>query len=171
MVSRLAWSGQLYTTTSLRLHVLAKRAASPPQVAAQDKSGVCFGLQGRKPHGLQKCPMTSNVYHPSGVAGVDGGGCVPYSICKGAAPRPPAFHGSPASPNHELLLLDTYHCSRFHSIVQITVLNSEKEVLEESAATANAKMQESREAMAVQAKQLGQLQYLPPRLQDMQEQV
>ena len=55
--------------------------------------------------------------------------------------------------------------------VQISVLNSEKEVLEESAATANAKVQETREAMAAQAKQLGQLQYLPPRLQDMQEQV
>ena len=55
--------------------------------------------------------------------------------------------------------------------MQITVLNSEKEVLEESAATANAKVQEARESMAVQAKQLGQLQYLPPRLQDMQEQV
>ena len=55
--------------------------------------------------------------------------------------------------------------------MQITVLNSEKEVLEESAATANARVQETREAMAAQAKQLGQLQYLPPRLQDMQEQV
>ncbi len=51
------------------------------------------------------------------------------------------------------------------------MLNSEKEVLEEAAANANAKMQESREAMAAQTKQLGQLQYLPPRLQDMQEQV
>lgn len=55
--------------------------------------------------------------------------------------------------------------------MQITLLNSEKEVLEESAATANARVQETREAMAAQAKQLGQLQYLPPRLQDMQEQV
>ena len=51
------------------------------------------------------------------------------------------------------------------------MLNSEKEVLEEAAATAKAKVHESREAMAAQAKQLGQLQYLPPRLQDMQEQV
>ena len=50
------------------------------------------------------------------------------------------------------------------------MLTSEKEVLEESAAAANAKVQESREAMAAQTKQLGQLQYLPPRLQDMQEQ-
>ena len=55
--------------------------------------------------------------------------------------------------------------------MQITVLNSEKEVLEEAAATAKAKVHETREAMAAQAKQLGQLQYLPPRLQDMQEQV
>lgn len=55
--------------------------------------------------------------------------------------------------------------------VQISVLESEQEVLEESAATANLKVQETREAMAAQAKQLGQLQYLPPRLQDMQEQV
>lgn len=55
--------------------------------------------------------------------------------------------------------------------MQISVLNSEKEVLEEAAATANLKVQETREAMAAQAKQLGQLQYLPPRLQDMQEQV
>ena len=51
------------------------------------------------------------------------------------------------------------------------MLTSEKEVLEESAAVANAKVQETREAMAAQTKQLGQLQYLPPRLQDMQEQV
>lgn len=51
------------------------------------------------------------------------------------------------------------------------MLNSEKEVLEEAAASANTKVQESREAMAAQTKQLGQLQYLPPRLQDMQEQV
>ena len=51
------------------------------------------------------------------------------------------------------------------------VLNSEKEVLEEAAASATTKVQESREAMAAQTKQLGQLQYLPPRLQDMQEQV
>ena len=55
--------------------------------------------------------------------------------------------------------------------LQVDVLKGEKEVLEESAAAANAKMQETREAMAVQTKQLGQLQYLPPRLQDMQEQV
>lgn len=53
---------------------------------------------------------------------------------------------------------------------QAQVLTSEKEVLEESAAAANAKAQEIREAMAAQTKQLGQLQYLPPRLQDMQEQ-
>lgn len=51
------------------------------------------------------------------------------------------------------------------------MLNSEKEVLEEAAASATTKVQESREAMAAQTKQLGQLQYLPPRLQDMQEQV
>ena len=55
--------------------------------------------------------------------------------------------------------------------VQVDVLSSEKEVLEESAAAAAARVQESREAMAAQTKQLGQLQYLPPRLQDMQEQV
>lgn len=55
--------------------------------------------------------------------------------------------------------------------MQISVLNTEKEVLEESAAAAIAKVQETRQAMAAQAKQLGQLQYLPPRLQDMQEQV
>lgn len=53
----------------------------------------------------------------------------------------------------------------------MSVLTSEKEVLEDSAAAANLKVQETREAMAAQAKQLGQLQYLPPRLQDMQEQV
>ena len=51
------------------------------------------------------------------------------------------------------------------------MLHSEKEVLEEAAANANARMQENREALAAQTKQLGQLQYLPPRLQDMQEQV
>lgn len=51
------------------------------------------------------------------------------------------------------------------------MLLSEKEVLEEAAANANARMQENREALAAQTKQLGQLQYLPPRLQDMQEQV
>ncbi|DBA89546.1 hypothetical protein WJX79_004564 [Trebouxia sp. C0005] len=54
---------------------------------------------------------------------------------------------------------------------QVEVLHSEKEVLEEAAANANARMQEDREALAAQTKQLGQLQYLPPRLQDMQEQV
>ena len=54
---------------------------------------------------------------------------------------------------------------------QVDVLKTEKEVLEETAANANAKVQENREAMAAQTKQLGQLQYLPPRLQDMQEQV
>lgn len=54
---------------------------------------------------------------------------------------------------------------------QVGVLNSEKEVLEEAAASANAKAKELREAMAAQHKQLGQLQVLPPRLQDMQEQV
>lgn len=63
------------------------------------------------------------------------------------------------------------HCDWHCVCMQISVLNSEKEVLEESAATANAKVQETREAMAAQAKQLGQLQYLPPRLQDMQVQV
>lgn len=55
--------------------------------------------------------------------------------------------------------------------VQMSVLTTEKEVSEDSAAAANLKVQETREAMAAQAKQLGQLQYLPPRLQDMQEQV
>ena len=64
-------------------------------------------------------------------------------------------------------------CHRVHkpcALLQVDVLKGEKEVLEESAAAANAKMQETREAMAAQTKQLGQLQYLPPRLQDMQEQ-
>ena len=51
------------------------------------------------------------------------------------------------------------------------MLHSDKEVLEEAAANANARMQENREALAAQTKELGQLQYLPPRLQDMQEQV
>lgn len=55
--------------------------------------------------------------------------------------------------------------------LQIGVLSSEKEVLEEAASKANAKVREIREAMAGQNKQLGQLQVLPPRLQDMQEQV
>jgi len=53
----------------------------------------------------------------------------------------------------------------------VEVLHSEKEVLEEAAANATSRMQENREALAAQTKQLGQLQYLPPRLQDMQEQV
>jgi len=53
----------------------------------------------------------------------------------------------------------------------VEVLHSEKEVLEEAAANANSRMQENREALAAQTKQLGQLHYLPPRLQDMQEQV
>ena len=56
-------------------------------------------------------------------------------------------------------------------LLKVELLNSEKEVLEEAAADAHARMRESREAMAAQTKQLGQLQYLPPRLQDMQEQV
>ena len=56
-------------------------------------------------------------------------------------------------------------------LCQVGVLNSEKEVLEEAAASANARAKELRESMAAQHKQLGQLQVLPPRLQDMQEQV
>ncbi|KAL3151588.1 Centrosomal protein 135kDa, isoform B [Trebouxia sp. C0009 RCD-2024] len=74
--------------------------------------------------------------------------------------------GAASSANLDCLQAELAHCK-----TQITVLNSEKEVLEEAAASAKAKVHETREAMAAQAKQLGQLQYLPPRLQDMQEQV
>ena len=55
--------------------------------------------------------------------------------------------------------------------VQASVLEGEKEVLQEAAEAAQARLRETRESMAAQIKELSQLQHLPPRLQDMQDQV
>ena len=55
--------------------------------------------------------------------------------------------------------------------VQASVLEGEKEVLQEAAEAAQARLREARESMAAQIKELSQLQHLPPRLQDMQDQV
>lgn len=55
--------------------------------------------------------------------------------------------------------------------MQASVLEGEKEVLQEAAEAAQARLRETRESMAAQIKELSQLQHLPPRLQDMQDQV
>ena len=57
------------------------------------------------------------------------------------------------------------------TVLQVGLLEGEKAVLEEAATTAQQRLREGREVMAAQNRELGQLQHLPPRLQDMQDQV
>lgn len=51
------------------------------------------------------------------------------------------------------------------------MLEGEKEVLKEEAAAATARLKEHRETLAASTRELGQLQHLAPRLEDLQQQV